>query len=216
MPQRPKIEVREAILQAAAEVFAEVGFERAVLGDVVERAGTSIGNLYKYFPSKAELFAVFMPRAFPSELERRLRAQVQALRGEPDAFLLAPDHPYHRASAELLTFAIAERERVIFLLLRAQGTRYEDFSAKLVEFLVELAFEHARATYPGFDPTPARRRAFSRLYRGFVGTLGAILLEERSAEAVRRATTLHTTYHLSGLKAVFLDPGLHPPGSPTR
>ena len=56
MVQRPKPEIREAILKAAAEVFAEGGFEHAALGDIVERAGTSIGNLYKYFASKDELF----------------------------------------------------------------------------------------------------------------------------------------------------------------
>ena len=59
MPQRPKPEVREAILTSAAETFASVGFERATLGDIVERAGTSIGNLYKYFANKDELFAAF-------------------------------------------------------------------------------------------------------------------------------------------------------------
>lgn len=211
MPQRPKMQVREAILQAAAEVFAQVGFERAVLGDVVERAGTSIGNLYKYFPNKAELFAAFMPRSFPAELERRLRAQVEALRGEYDAFSLPAEHPYRRASQELLTFAIADRQRVIFLLLRAQGTRYEHFPEKLVDFLVQLAFEHARVTYPGFSPTRARKRAFARLYRAFLGTLAAILVDERGAAAVRRAVALQATYHLSGLKAVFLGAGPQPP-----
>src|SRR4051794_31723006 len=106
MAQYSKPEVREAILKAAAEAFAEGGFERAALGDIVERAGTSIGNLYKYFENKDALFAAFVPRTFTTELTARIRAQVEAARSEPNLFTLDERHPYRRASEELLSFTI--------------------------------------------------------------------------------------------------------------
>lgn len=40
------------LLQAAAAIFAEVGFEAATMSDIAERAGGSIGSLYQFFPSK--------------------------------------------------------------------------------------------------------------------------------------------------------------------
>ena len=40
------------LLQAAAAIFAEVGFEAATMRDIAERAGGSIGSLYQFFPSK--------------------------------------------------------------------------------------------------------------------------------------------------------------------
>jgi AcrR family transcriptional regulator len=203
MAQRPKPQVRGAIQKAAAEAFAESGFERAALGEVVERAGTSIGNLYKYFANKEELFADFLPRGFTTELMDRIRAQVEALRGEPDVFALGPDHPYRRASEDLLAFTIAHRERVVFLLLRAHGTKHQRFVGEVVRLVVELALGHARATYPRFVPTPASKRALTRIYEAFVATLGAILAEERSERAVREVVALHATYHLSGLRAFF-------------
>lgn len=204
MAQRPKAEVREAILKAAAEAFAEGGLERAVLGDIVERAGTSIGNLYKYFANKDELFAEFIPRGFTTDLASRVRAQVEALAKEPDVFQLGDEHPYRRASKDLLDFTLAHRERVVFLLLRAHGTRHERFAAELVHLLVDLALEHARATYPEFAITPASKRALTRIYRAFLTTLGTILVEERTEHAVREAVALQTTYHLSGLNALFV------------
>ncbi|HEY8943150.1 MAG TPA: helix-turn-helix domain-containing protein [Polyangiaceae bacterium] len=210
MPQRPKIEVREAILKAAAEEFADAGFEGAALSDVVERAGTSIGNLYKYFGNKEALFAEFIPSGFTAELTNRVRVQVQALRGERDVFLLEPDHPYRRASESLLAFTLAHRERVVFLLLRAQGTKHERFVSEVVRSLVELALEHARSTYPSFATTPANKRALTRIYRGFVANLGRILVEERGERAVREAVATQTAYHLCGLKALF--EGLPRPG----
>ena len=204
MAQRPKPEVREAIQKAAAEAFAEAGVERAALGDIVERAGTSIGNLYKYFANKDELFQDFIPREFTTELIDRVRAQVEALRSEPNVFALDDAHPYRRASEDLLAFTITHRERVVFLLLRAQGTKYERFVNEVVRLLVELAIEHARGAYPTFAVTPATKRTLTRIYRAFVVTLGTILAEERADRAVRDAVALQTTYHLSGLKALFL------------
>jgi len=50
-------EVRRAqILAAALEVFTGLGFERATLQDVADRAGVTKGALYHYFESKDQLF----------------------------------------------------------------------------------------------------------------------------------------------------------------
>jgi len=204
MAQRPKPEVREAILKAAAEAFAEGGFERAALGDVVQRAGTSIGNLYKYFANKDELFAEFIPRGFTTEFTNRVRAQVEALRTERNVFALDEAHPYRRASEELLTFTIAHRERVVFLLLRAQGTKHERFASEVVRLLVELALGYVCSAYPDLAITPAVKRTLTRIYKAFVSSLGTILVEERSEQAVRAAVASHATYHLSGLQALFV------------
>lgn len=46
----------DAILDAAAEAFAEGGFEVATVEAIAERAGTSIGSVYQFFPNKVALF----------------------------------------------------------------------------------------------------------------------------------------------------------------
>jgi AcrR family transcriptional regulator len=204
MAHRPKAEVRAALLAAAAEAFAEGGFERAALSDIVVRAGTSIGNLYKYFANKDDLFAAFIPRGFAAELKQRIRAQVEALRGETDVFRLDASHPYRRASEDLLRFTITNRERVVFLLLRAQGTKHERVADEIVRLLVELALSYARATYPDITFDASGKRALTRIYRAFMAALASTLIEERTEQALRKAVALQTTYHLSGLRAFFL------------
>lgn len=47
---------REAIVEAAAAVFLESGFEGASMTQIATRAGSSKRTLYGYFPSKEELF----------------------------------------------------------------------------------------------------------------------------------------------------------------
>jgi len=59
---------RQAILRAAAEVFREVGFERASMSEIRSRIGGSKATLYNYFPSKEKLFFEVMYQATELEL----------------------------------------------------------------------------------------------------------------------------------------------------
>jgi AcrR family transcriptional regulator len=54
---------RQEILQAAAEVFRETGFERASMSEIRARVGGSKATLYNYFPSKEKLFFEVMYQA---------------------------------------------------------------------------------------------------------------------------------------------------------
>ena len=44
-----------AILQAAAEVIVDQGYDRASTNRIATRAGVSIGSLYQYFPNKESI-----------------------------------------------------------------------------------------------------------------------------------------------------------------
>jgi AcrR family transcriptional regulator len=48
-------EVRDRIVRAALQVFAEHGFHRATMQDIVRASGLSVGAIYTYFKSKSEL-----------------------------------------------------------------------------------------------------------------------------------------------------------------
>ncbi|MCX8959254.1 TetR/AcrR family transcriptional regulator [Erwinia psidii] len=48
---------REAIIEAAAALFQEMGYERASMNELARRLGGSKATLYNYFPSKEELFS---------------------------------------------------------------------------------------------------------------------------------------------------------------
>ncbi|SCK30494.1 transcriptional regulator, TetR family [Variovorax sp. HW608] len=47
---------REAIVEAATELFKEMGYERASMNELAKRLGGSKSTLYGYFSSKEELF----------------------------------------------------------------------------------------------------------------------------------------------------------------
>ena len=49
-------QVRDRIIGAAVAVFAEKGYHRATIADVVARSGLSVGAIYTHFSGKDELF----------------------------------------------------------------------------------------------------------------------------------------------------------------
>ncbi len=63
MPQQIRSQRRvEKILQAATDIFAEVGFEHATTNAIAERADVSIGSLYQFFPNKAAILSALNDR----------------------------------------------------------------------------------------------------------------------------------------------------------
>jgi len=55
VPQARSETTRQKILDAAVDVFSEVGYAAAGLGEVIERAGMTKGALYHHFDSKEAL-----------------------------------------------------------------------------------------------------------------------------------------------------------------
>ena len=55
-----RAQTRERLLQAAGEVFAKHGYERASLDDIAAAAGLTKGAVYSSFASKDELFYALM------------------------------------------------------------------------------------------------------------------------------------------------------------
>ncbi|HKG38524.1 MAG TPA: TetR/AcrR family transcriptional regulator [Conexibacter sp.] len=67
-----KAQNRRAILDAAQEIFTEMGYGAASIRDVVRRSGLAAGTFYNYFPDKQSVFQAVLEE-HTTELRRRLR-----------------------------------------------------------------------------------------------------------------------------------------------
>jgi AcrR family transcriptional regulator len=59
-----------ALLDAAAAVVDEIGYERLTTAMVAERAGASIGTVYRYFPDRIAVLQALSGRNFERVIER--------------------------------------------------------------------------------------------------------------------------------------------------
>jgi|RhiMethySRZTD1v2_1073278.scaffolds.fasta_scaffold738128_2 AcrR family transcriptional regulator len=67
---------RDEIISAALRCFAEKGYQRTSMSDIIEESGLSAGAIYGHFAGKQELFAAVAGRV----LEAR-RSELEARRG---------------------------------------------------------------------------------------------------------------------------------------
>jgi len=56
-------EKQQRILRAAAEEFAENGYENAKMNTIAHAAGVSVGSLYKYFENKQDMYLIVIQRS---------------------------------------------------------------------------------------------------------------------------------------------------------
>jgi AcrR family transcriptional regulator len=63
-------------LQAAAELFSEVGFEATTMQAIADRSNSSIGALYNYFPDKQSVAATLISQ-YAEELQWRLKSLME-------------------------------------------------------------------------------------------------------------------------------------------
>src|SRR5271170_3681488 len=84
-PQQKRSSRRVAeYLEVAATLFAEVGYEAATMTTIAERAGSSIGGLYRYFPDKQAL-AVALQERYHSDADALWSPALKELKKAPIA-----------------------------------------------------------------------------------------------------------------------------------
>jgi AcrR family transcriptional regulator len=141
-PQQERSERRlTGFLNAAAELFAEVGFEGATMTAIADRSGSSIGALYNYFPDKRSI-AFTLLNQYSLEMEAQwkpLMEQANRLNHEEFAHLFIE---------QITQFA---REHPAFLKLFAAPVRFrrDPATRKASRVLIANAF---RAKKPALSP----------------------------------------------------------------
>lgn len=126
-------EIRAALIEAAAEVFAEEGYSGARVQSIAERAGLTTGAIYNRFSGKSELLLEALDRHTNALLDDLAQAELGAtdILETVGVALLDDESP---ASALLLeAFMAARREEGIADRLRPRLADERARLAKLVD-----------------------------------------------------------------------------------
>ncbi|EGD56409.1 TetR/AcrR family transcriptional regulator [Gordonia neofelifaecis] len=152
-------EKRDRIFAAAAELFAEKGYDAVTTREVSDRADVAAGTLFRYASSKVELLLMVYNEQFRLSLEAGEERSGQA--GDVIDRLLAVVDPILRSAAMRPENAAAYQRELIF---GAQSEPHRAAGIELVR-LTEAALGRvlaAEADRRGITTTPGAVRAASR------------------------------------------------------
>jgi AcrR family transcriptional regulator len=189
-----KVETRDRILQAALAVFAEKGYHRAAVDDIVRASGTSKGAVYHHFPSKETLFLALVDD-FAARLAQAVAgaiAEAQGALGKVEAAL----------RAGLATFA-GHRELARILLLESVtlGAAYQDKRAEVHARFGSLIQGHLdEAVSEGAIP-PIDTRIATLAWLGAVNEVVVQWLSATDADLLDRAVPTLTPMLLRSIGA---------------
>ncbi|HEY9656033.1 MAG TPA: TetR family transcriptional regulator [Crinalium sp.] len=192
--QRGKARV-EKILDAAAAVFDEVGYEAATTHLIAAQAGTAIGSLYQFFPDKTAIFKA---------MELRHTERVKALWAQVDIPTIVQlplrqmIHVLVMAVAELFEQPVSRVMFVQFYLARALFQAIdESMTQEAIDFLASLLQQRQPAlTEP----------QYSLLAEVCVHSSNAVMLAAlRSPDQAHRK---QLTQQIEALLASYLEPHL--------
>ena len=147
VPQQERSQQRvAAILKAAEQLIAEVGYDRTTTNAIAARAGTAIGSLYQFFPNKEAIGQALVSRYMrqQEELFAKMSAAVlvELAAEELVAQLLEPMVEYYNSHLDLTAiFATAHRSPDLMQDVAR-------FNQELVERLAGLF----QLRYPRFSP----------------------------------------------------------------
>lgn len=175
--------VRKRIVDAAIDVFGEMGFQRATVQDVVRASGLSVGAVYSHFRSKEELFVVAC-RCQMEEEKAALRLRMAELSPLSDRLRLAVDFAVASVMADTnersfrahaWTHAAASPE--LRKILRDRHTEMVAFSRLVLQEAL------VRGELPAWIDADRLGSVFITLMDGFV--VRAIEEDDLTADAAR-------------------------------
>lgn len=125
-----KDEVRKKILKAATYEFREKGFQNSSMRSIAKRSGMTVGNLYRYFRNKEDLFHTVVSPAF--EKIKKLLKEDEGL-----SFLEENGKSY---ISEYVTRKIIEihnehRNELLIIINGSKETRFEGGKEEVIALL---------------------------------------------------------------------------------
>jgi AcrR family transcriptional regulator len=186
---RTKAQNRAAILEAAREVFAELGYDAAGVRDVIRRTELASGTFYNYFPDKESVF-----RAVLDESAQEVRLRLRAVRAGARSVEEFVGDAY-RAWFEFLV----EDELMFKLMQRNAGPIRSLFGDPILGAGIDELLDDLRAAIARGDLPPMDANYMAGAMAGAALELGVRMAEREPAD-VEGAARFATELFLGGIE----------------
>lgn len=131
-----KEEIKNRILASALKEFEENGFRKASMMKIARNANIAIGNIYRYFKNKAELFNEIMEPVYQEILmlafdQYRMAQSNTGMQFDPTDVVNA-----------VMDVFMKRRTELMIMMDKSEGSKFENMKDELVKLVYERELEY--------------------------------------------------------------------------
>ncbi len=193
-----KDEVKAEIDRAARKVFMEKGYRRASMQKIALNAGTSVSNIYNYYPNKMKLFSSLVEPVRVS-IHRLLKTLMEEEKGRSfteEDFRGEFELTLVRLISDFLDIG---HQALVLLFDRSEGTPYASSRDAIVDFMES----HFADSLPGSRQTPEYRLLMHILASNLMEGLLEIVRHTERGRARDEVLQGLIRYHINGIYPFF-------------
>lgn len=202
MAQYKKDEIKAKIDFAALIVFSEKGYDGTKIFDVAAKAGISVGNVYRYYKSKEEMFYSILPESFLISVKKLLEEKIAVIKDENleipneiDKLLMFND--------DFVLFMVENRERILILFNNSKGTKYENVREDLLDFILKSVKETYSIKCNEFIKEENIDLVLKIIYENAMAMTLNILMASNNIQEVKDYMKTINSYHMFGITSLF-------------
>lgn len=202
MPQYKKSDIDEKIKCAALRVFALKGFENTKISEISGEAKVSVGNIYRYYKSKDEVFYSVIPENILDKLKDILSRKISSAKSD-DNEGDGKHVGFGLINEEFVEFMVLNREKLLVLFLGSKGTRYAGFKEEIIACLMDTVKErYAGEKNPVVFDTK-NHETIKMIYEKLIEMMMIILKKDLPCTEVKKSFQVINQYHLFGAVNLF-------------
>jgi AcrR family transcriptional regulator len=121
-----KEDIKNNIISAATQEFYQKGYHDASMRTIAANAGVAIGNVYRYFQNKDELFN-FVVEPVYTKFTSMVMELYQTHEAFPEIHLLAED-----ITDKIMEFIERYETELLIIMDKSKGSKYENIKEELI------------------------------------------------------------------------------------
>jgi AcrR family transcriptional regulator len=132
-----KDEVRSSIAEEALKEFTLKGYEGASIRNIAKNSNTSVGNLYKYFNSKEDLYENVIGSVYDRFVDYIKQFDKVELNDKAEII-------FYKLVDEIMEIFDNNSVEISILLNQSNGTKYENCKSIFADFVTRIVTEKAQ------------------------------------------------------------------------
>lgn len=185
-----KKEIKDRILAAAVDEFKEHGFANASIRNIANNAEISLGNIYRYFANKEDLYlAVINP--FMESVKQSVEQE-----------FVFKDKSMKEMSVIFVRFLMQYSDELL-IIRKGNSVHYDTFVNYITEVLSNKIREMMEGSSPEIDEKIKNPEFYNAIAEGFLNSLFKILRNEDSPEVQERNARELITFYFGHMKDRF-------------